>query len=355
MNKEKENPLYSDSAYDDAFRTMETKCDDLVIPFVNHMFGENYDKTAKIKRLRNERFIVHENKSEERRITDSSFEIEFEKVVKRYHLECESKKYDGSILIRIFEYDSQIALENSVRDLFTMRFKFPNSGLLLLRQTDKTPEKGIIELEMPDGNIASYNVSIVKMSDYDIDSIFEKKLYMLIPFYIFNFESEFDEIDRDEKRLEKLFDDYQIIYERLKKEVETGNLSLLSFSAIIRLINSVAYKLTLKREKIREKVVDVMGGQVLDLPEFKLYDQGKADGRAEGLRDGRAEGLRDGRAEGIREGAREGRAEGVRAGIRIFIEDKIEDGVPKNIIIEKVQKRFGLSEKEARDFFSDNE
>lgn len=90
-----------------------------------------------------------------------------------------------------------------------------------------------------------------------------------------------------------------------------------------------------------------MGGQVLDLPEFKLYDQGKADGRAEGLRDGRAE--------GIREGAREGRAEGVRAGIRIFIEDKIEDGVPKNIIIEKVQKRFGLSEKEARDFFSDNE
>ena len=347
MNKEKENPLYSDSAYDDAFRTMETKCDDLVIPFVNHMFGENYDKTAKIKRLRNERFIEHENKSEERRITDSSFEIEFEKVVKRYHLECESKKYDGSILIRIFEYDSQIALENSVRDLFTMRFKFPNSGLLLLRQTDKTPEKGIIELEMPDGNIASYNVSIVKMSDYDIDSIFEKKLYMLIPFYIFNFESEFDEIDRDEKRLEKLFDDYQIIYERLKKEVETGNLSLLSFSAIIRLINSVAYKLTLKREKIREKVVDVMGGQVLDLPEFKLYDQGKADGRAEGLRDGRAE--------GIREGAREGRAEGVRAGIRIFIEDKIEDGVPKNIIIEKVQKRFGLSEKEARDFFSDNE
>ncbi len=102
-----------------------------------------------------------------------------------------------------------------------------------------------------------------------------------------------------------------------------------------------------------------MGGQVLDLPEFKLYDQGKADGKAEGLREGRAngmrEGLREGKAAGLREGTRTGRAEGVREGIRIFIEDKIDDGVPEKIIIEKVQKRFGLSEKEAREFFPDHD
>ncbi len=38
--KSKENLLFSDIAYDDAFRTMETECDDLLIPF--YIF--NYEK-----------------------------------------------------------------------------------------------------------------------------------------------------------------------------------------------------------------------------------------------------------------------------------------------------------------------
>ncbi len=32
-----------------------------------------------------------------------------------------------------------------------------------------------------------------------------------------------------------------------------------------------------------------MGGKVLDLPEFKIYDQGKAEGKAEGLAQGAQE------------------------------------------------------------------
>ena len=35
--------IYSDFAYDDAYRTMESECDDLLIPFVNYFHNENYD------------------------------------------------------------------------------------------------------------------------------------------------------------------------------------------------------------------------------------------------------------------------------------------------------------------------
>ena len=38
----KQSPLYSDFAYADAFRTMETECDDIVIPFVNYYYGEHF-------------------------------------------------------------------------------------------------------------------------------------------------------------------------------------------------------------------------------------------------------------------------------------------------------------------------
>ena len=276
--EQRENPLYSDTAYDDAFRTMESRCDDLVIPFVNHMFGENYDSKAVIKRLRNEHYIEHENKSSEKRITDSSFEIISKGKAKRYHLECESKKYTGEILVRIFEYGTQIAKDESFGDKYRMIFQFPNSGLLLLRKTKEAPDFATIGIILPDSREVTYQVPLVKMSDYDIEDIFSKKLYMLLPFYIFNFESELTEINNSEEKLEKMFSVYDEIYGRLDKELENGNLSEISFHAIIRLIHKVAYKLTMKCENVQKKVGDIMGGKVLDLPEFVAYDQAKAEG-----------------------------------------------------------------------------
>ncbi len=42
----------------------------------------------------------------------------------------------------------------------------------------------------------------------------------------------------------------------------------------------------MNQKKVQRKVGDYMGGKVLDLPEFRIYDQGKEDGiivgRAEG-------------------------------------------------------------------------
>ena len=74
--------------YDHAFRIMESECDDLLIPFVSHMFGEEYDQTAVVKRLRNEHFMESEENEEQERITDSDFEIVFRNIAKKYHLEC---------------------------------------------------------------------------------------------------------------------------------------------------------------------------------------------------------------------------------------------------------------------------
>ena len=83
--KQKQSSLYSEFAYDDAFRTMETECDDIVIPFVNYFYKEDYDKNAVITRLRNEHFIEHEDQSDEKRITDSRFRITQNKISKLYH------------------------------------------------------------------------------------------------------------------------------------------------------------------------------------------------------------------------------------------------------------------------------
>ncbi len=322
--EQRDNPLYSDTAYDDAFRTMESRCDDLVIPFVNHMFGENYDSKAVIKRLRNEHYVEHENESSEKRITDSHFEIISEGKAKKYHLECESQKYTGEILVRIFEYGTQIAKDEVSGDTYKRTFVFPNSGLLLLKKTRDVPKFATIGIILPNGREVTYQVPLVKMSDYDIDDIFSKKLYMLLPFYIFNYENELEDINSSEEKLEKMFSVYDEIYGRLDNELEQGNLSEISFHAIIRLIHKVAYKFSMKCENVQKKVGDIMGGKVLDLPEFIAYDQAKAEGKAEGM------------------------AEGEAKGIKIFIRDKIEDNIPEEKIIEKLKKNYNLSPDEAK-------
>lgn len=289
-NEKQADPVYSESAYDDAFRTMEGKCDDLVIPFVGHMFNENYGSDAIIRRLRNEHFVEHENGSEEKRITDSRFEIVYKEVTKKYHLECESKKYDGTILVRIFEYDSQIAKTSATNSLSELNVSFPNSGLLLLRSPQNAPESASINISVPTGEVVSYEVPIMKMSDYTIDDIFQKRLFMLIPFYIFNYEDQLSSIDRSKEELDNLLKVYGHLFDRLEMEQKIGNLSALSYSAIIKLTHSVAYKLTMKQNNVQKKVGEFMGGKILELPEFKIFEQGVLKGKEEGKVEGKAEG-----------------------------------------------------------------
>ena len=53
-------------------------------------------------------------------------------------------------------------------------------------------------------------VQVLKLSDYNVETIFDRKLYFLIPFYLFNFEKQFPEISQDEKKF-PIFQKYVII------------------------------------------------------------------------------------------------------------------------------------------------
>ena len=75
------------------------------------MFGEEYTGDEIIQFSPNEHFLNQQDGGEAKRITDTNFTV-IGKTTKRYHFECEST-VDYSILIRIFEYDAQIALDQN--------------------------------------------------------------------------------------------------------------------------------------------------------------------------------------------------------------------------------------------------
>ncbi len=120
------------------------------------------------------------------------------------------------------------------------------------------------------------------------------------------------------------------VLERLEKEELEGRLSAFSKSVTISLTHKVAYNLARNKENIQGKVDEVMGGQVIELDVIKAHREGIAEGRAEG----RSEGEKTERENGI----------------RVFIEDKIDDGISTDIIQQKLEKRYHLSPEEALEY-----
>ena len=75
-----------------------------------------------------------------------------------------------------------------------------------------------------------------------------------------------------------------------------------------------------------------------------FFNEGKAEGRAEG----REEGIKEGREEGHEAGIKEGREEEREAGIRRLIEDNLEEKKTKEIIIQKLIRWFSMDEQTAQ-------
>lgn len=267
--------------YDDVFRTLLTDCKELIIPVINEVFDEHYDgKNQKIQLLQNEIFIRQQNGEECKKITDSLFVLKNNDVEKKYHLECQSVA-DGSMIVRMFEYDAQIALLNREVDGNILNVNFPNSAILYLRHTQNTPNWYEVVINAPSGSL-KYRVPTMKAKEYNIDEIFEKQLFFLIPFYIFSFESSLNTINQNEDKLMALQNKYADIVRRLDEATQTKVIDEYTNKTICEMTNKVVEHIASKYNNIIKEVSEVMGGRILEYEAKDILNKGRAEGRAEG-------------------------------------------------------------------------
>lgn len=186
--------MNNNTIFDDVFRTMVEKMTYLLVPLINEVFHTSYPKDVKIVHLRNE----HQLEDGEL-ITDAKLLIG-DKV---YHIECQSTD-DTTMAIRMFEYDFAIALESRRRVGRKFYVEFPRSCVIYLRSTKNTPDVEEVELLLPDGQVCVYRVPTVKVERYTKDSIFEKNLLMLLPFYVMRYEESAHIIGEDSEKLRRL-------------------------------------------------------------------------------------------------------------------------------------------------------
>lgn len=88
------------------------------------------------------------------------------------------------MMLRMVEYDFFIALADAQKQNGAYRLRMPKSCVLYLRGDANVPNEDELELELADGQTVIYRVPNVKVGEYTIDKIFEKKLLMFLPYYI---------------------------------------------------------------------------------------------------------------------------------------------------------------------------
>ncbi len=72
---------------------------------------------------------------------------------------------DSSLLLRLFEYDSQAALNDAVVEDNRLIIDFPRSAVIFLRHTRNTLEEMDPLIRTPGGNV-SYKIPLIKNKNY---------------------------------------------------------------------------------------------------------------------------------------------------------------------------------------------
>ena len=277
------NVKIANTPYDDVFRTLVNDCSPLIIPVINEVFGEHYSGKERIIFSPNEHFLNQQDGNEDGRITDTSFKIEG-KETKKYHLECQSST-DNSMLVRFFEYDTQIALDEGEIKENILTVTLPHSAVLFLRHHASTPDTLKIRMITPGGTV-EYDIQVMKSQQYTLKEIFEKNLLLLIPFYIFSHEARFEEYEKDKMKLKALQEEYGQIKNKLEELLNQGAISEYMKCTIIDMSNKVLEHIAARYASVKEGVKAVMSGKVLDYEAKTIKREGLKEGIEQGIEQG---------------------------------------------------------------------
>ena len=153
--------------------------------------------------------------------------------------------------VRMIEYDFAIAIEYAAKQGRRYEIEFPRSCVLFLRSSGNTPDFLETNVIFPDGRKQMYRVPTVKMADYTAESIFEKNLLMLLPFYIMRYEKRAHDMRENPRLFQTLLNEYEEIRVKLEKELTGSGRSEL-YTDLIKLIVKISDYIFQDEEKIQK-------------------------------------------------------------------------------------------------------
>ncbi len=292
--------------YDNVFKTMKMKHKRLFVSVINDVFGKDYPLDVKVDVLPSEGYLTENetadgSKEIEEHISDFLIKIRDEV----YLLECQSYD-DGSMAIRIAEYAFIAARQFAVWDIGKATIPMPRFTVIYVKRTEKTPKVTTITFAFPDGQSVDYKSDNVILEELTREYIIEKKLFPYIPFYIARYEK--DIVTGDD--IDAAVDDLVYFKNEIIRLHNESGLSDLEMTDLIGFIKTIITHIT-NGNKNEERLVNIMGGVIIETESEKLLKQGK---------------------------------------VQMIIELGQEDGLSDEVILNRLQKKIGISPERAKEY-----
>ena len=257
--------------YDNVFKTMKMKHKRLFISVINDTFGKNYSMDARIEALPSEGFLTENetadgSKAIEEQISDFVIKIESE----IYLLECQSYD-DGSMAIRVAEYAFIVARQFAEWDIGHATIPMPRFTVIYIKRTEKTPKATVITFTFPDGQEVDYESPNVILEEFTKEYIVEKRLFPYIPFYIARYEKDIT----SENSIENAVKDLEYFRNEMIRLHKKDELSDDEIVDLMGFVNTIITHIT-NGNKNEERLVNIMGGTVIETESEKLIRRGKA-------------------------------------------------------------------------------
>jgi len=200
-----------------------------------------------------------------KRITDALVRVNNDK----YHFECESKN-DGEILIRVADYDMQIALNDAKFTNHKVVMKLPDTAVIYLRNHRNLPNEGIV-VYTKNGVSLVHNIPYIEISNYNLDYLDDKHLFVLMPFYLMRYEHAI--VNNTSSKFLLIENEANRVYNKLTKAYNDNLISEKEYEDVITLCNDVVKEIS-KGSQLTERLVEIMGNEVLKTAEERGLDKG---------------------------------------------------------------------------------
>ena len=309
--------------YDNVFKTMKSKHKRLFISVINDVFGKEYSLDTKVEVLPSEGYLTESetadgSKEIEEQISDFLIKIGSEV----YLLECQSYD-DGSMAIRIAEYAFIVARQFATWDIGHATIPMPRFSVIYVKRTERTPKTTKITFTFPDGQEVNYESTNVILEEFTKEYIIEKRLFPYIPFYIARYEKDMI----SEGSIENAVRDLEYFRNELVRLYEAEELTDHELIDLKGFINTIITHIT-NGNKNEERLVNIMGGTVIETESERLIRQGISQGISQGIKTESERLISQGKAQ-------------------LLIERGQEEGLDDATLLKRMQERIGLSLEQA--------
>ena len=285
--------------YDNVFKTMKSKHKRLFISVINDTFGKNYPMDAKVETLPSEGYLTEsETKDGSKKIEEQISDFLLKIGSEVYLLECQSYD-DSSMAIRIAEYAFIVGRQFATWNIGYATIPMPRFSVIYVKRTEKTPKTTMITFTFPDGQAVNYESANIILEEFTKEYIVEKRLFPYIPFYIARYEKDI----ASESSIEDSVRDLEYFRNEMLRLHEAKELSDDELIDLKGFVNTIITHIT-NGNKNEERLVNIMGGTVIETESERLIRQGK---------------------------------------MQMLIEMGQEDGLDDTIILERLQEKIGLS------------